>query len=1020
MTTTRHFNPAATLATLLVLALMAGAGVWRIDFETDIVASLPERDPVIAAARDILRHHPGQDLVAVDLHLASGDPAALARMTREATLAMEASGLFQRVGMQALGERMPALVHYLVRHLPILFSAADLERRVAPLLTPERIEERLAANVAQLATLEGIGQAALIARDPLSLHHLLMAQLAHLAPTPGVRPFQGHLLSADGEHVLVVATPAQASTDTAMGRRLGAFFNALQEGFSSPGADAAIREAVVTPVGAYRAALDNEMMARRDTRRIVVFAMAGIAVLLCLTFPRPWIGLLAFVPALAGTVTALFVMSLLQARLSVLTLGFGGAVISITVDHGIAYLLFLDRSRGSRGRDAAREVRAVGLIATLTTVGAFLALNFSGFPVLAEIGRFAALGIGSAFLFVHLVMPILIPSLPPARQKRPPVLQRVLARWAVRLDMKAFWAGLAVLAVLALFARPHFAVDLRAMNSVTEATRAAEAQVQAVWGRLMERVFVVTRADRLEALLDEGDRVAGLLESMTEAGELASGFLPASLFPGRSRAEANRSAWEAFWTPARVAAVSGALQSAGPAAGFTQGAFAPFLKRLADADVARVLPEPAYFELLGIVPEAGGNGWRQFLTLKPDSGYEAAGFYDSLEATGSARLFDPVFFAERLGAFLAKTFRQMLLLVGASAALLLGLFFWDLTLTGLALLPLAAAFVGTLGIMGIVGRALDVPALMLAIIVLGMGIDYALFTIRAFQRYGRESDPEPALLRTTVFLAAASTLVGFGALISADHAVFRSAGVTSFGGILFSVLGAFIFLPPMLRRLFQPPAPAVAGAARSRRSVNRAAHRRFRHLELVPRWAAWRKLRGRGLWDALPLPASVSGPAAVYPVGYGVEAAWLAEAAPGLRILGADPSAEKVRVAARVAGAGGDMRQGGLDALGEGEPAAAAGLMILTGWRPEREIPADLLSAAGEYLAPGGRLIVHAAAAAETTSRPPGAWFRPRPAALPFKAHETEVLLGRLGYAQIQRQAPGDGTSRVWVSAVKP
>ncbi len=916
MTSTRHFNPLATVMTVIVLSLMAGVGIYRIDFETDIVATLPERDPVIAAARDILRHHPGQDLVAVDLYLESGGPAALAGITLAVETAMTDSGLFERVGMKALGEQMPALIHYLVEHLPILFSQADLEGHVAPLLTEAKIRDRLQSSLTQLASLEGIGQAEFIALDPLELRHLLLAQLARLAPAPGIRPFQGHMLSADQKHVLVVATPAQASTDTAVARQISAFFNDLQTRLASPEAPAP--GVIVTPVGAYRAALDNETLARRDTRKVVGFAMGGIALLLFLTFPRPWIGLLAFIPALAGTAVALFIMSLLQARLSVLTLGFGGAVISITVDHGIAYLLFLDRSRATRGEDAAREVRAVGLIATLTTVGAFLALSFSGFPVLGEIGRFAAIGIGSAFLFVHLVMPRLIPSLPPSRRTRPPVMQRLLARLAGGLDMKVFWVGLGVMGLLAVFAAPRFQVDLRAMNTVTPATRAAETQVQDVWGRFMERVFVVTQGARLDDLLAQGDQVSVLLEKMTAADELAPGFLPASFFPGRTRAEANRIAWQTFWSPQRVAEVTDTLQTAGAALGFADGAFAPFLGRLGDVQISSVLPDPAYFELLGIVPDSDGSGWRQFLTLKPGEHYQAATFYDRLEQTGTARLFDPVFFAERLGQFLSTTFRQMLLVVGASAVVLLSLFFCDLTLTGLALLPLAGAFVCTLGIMGIAGRPLDIPALMLAIIVLGMGIDYALFTIRSFQRYGRETDPGLALFRTTVFLAAASTLVGFGALMSADHAVFKSAGLTSFGGILFSAVGTFILLPPLLRRLFDRLPAGERHSSADPGQARRAARQRFRHLEIRPRWSAWRKLRDGGILSGVVLPETVEGVAMVYPIGDGVEAAWLAETFPGLRLVGADPDGEKVRVATRVVGAEASIRTGGLDVLGEG------------------------------------------------------------------------------------------------------
>jgi predicted exporter len=1012
----RHFNPLATALTVIVLALMAGVGVYRITFETDIVATLPERDPVIAAARDILRHHPGQDLVAVDLYLETGGPVALARVTREVAAAMTASGLFKRVGMKAVGDQMPVLIHHLVAHLPLLFSEADLARDVAPLLTDARIQARLADSLAQLASLEGIGQAEFMALDPLALRHLLLAQLARLAPAPGIRPFQGHMLSADEKHVLVVATPARASTDTAMARQLRSFFDDLQDQLRRPSPDTSGHEVVVTPVGAYRAALDNETMARRDTRKVVIFAMAGIALLLLLTFPRPWIGLLAFVPALAGTAVALFVMSFLQARLSVLTLGFGGAVISITVDHGIAYLLFLDRSCATRGEDAAREVRAVGLIATLTTVGAFLALTFSGFPVLGEIGKFAALGIGSAFLFVHLVMPLLIPALPPARKTQPPVLQRMLTRFAGRLGMKTFWAGIGVLCFLALFATPRFQVDLRAMNSVTPATRDAETQLQAVWGRFMERVFVVTQGADLEALQAEGDRVAALLEEMTAAGELQPGFLPASFFPGPARAEANRAAWQAFWTPARVGDVAARLQQAGRTLGFAEDAFAPFLDRLADPRVAPVVPEAAYFELLGIVPDSDGTGWRQFLTLKPGDRYQAAPFYDRLTQTGSARLFDPVFFAERLGQFLAVTFRQMLYLVGASAVVLLSLFFWDLTLTGLALLPLAGAFIGTLGILGLAGRPLDIPALMLAIIVLGMGIDYALFTIRSFQRYGSETDPELALFRTTVFLAATSTLVGFGALMSAEHAVFKSAGLTSFGGILFSVVGTFVLLPPLLRRVFDRPAASDADRSRDPVRVRRAARRRFRHFEVRPRWAAWRKLREGGLLAALPLPQGAVGSALVYPVGYGIEAAWLAEAAPGVRLGGADPDAEKVRVATRVAGAGGSIRPGAIDALRDEKDIT---ILFLTGRSPRSTAPESLLSAAGGHLTPGGEVFVLARTGDAPASWIGRLWNRVFPGPEPYDVQDARTFFKREGFRHIQENRVERQSSLVWLRALK-
>jgi predicted exporter len=708
----------------------------------------------------------------------------------------------------------------------------------------------------------------------------------------------GHLLSGDGTHLLIVGKPAGSGTDTVFSRKAQALFDDLAREMPD-WEPAAGHQTRLTPVGAYRAALDNETMARRDVRKIIWFATAGIALLLFFTFPRPWIGLLAFLPAVAGTVSALFVMSLAYRSLSVLTLGFGGAVIAITVDHGIAYLLFLDRDHVTHGRDAAREVLAVGLVAALTTAGAFLALSLSGFSLLAQIGQFAACGIAFSFLFVHTVFPRLIPVMPPAGRRRRPVLQRGVDLLTRRAGFKTMAVLLVLAVVLGAAARPRFEVDLRAMNSVAAATRTAEKRLEAVWGNMFDQVFVMLEAGSLTALGDRNDALAPVIARARDAGALQSDFTTASLFPGRELAVRNQAAWKAFWTPERSARLRRDLAAAGQRLGFAPGAFDPFLQSLDPAPATAVPPPAMLFDMLGIVAGDGDAPWRQFYALKPGPDYRAAAFFERLQDQADAVLFDPVFFAERLGDYLSRTFRHMLVVIGISAVVLLLIFLADLTLAGLALLPLGFALAATLGVLGLAGRPLDIPALMLAIIVLGMGIDYALFTVRAYQRYGRETDPELGLFRTAVCMAAASTLIGFGALMSADHAVFRSAGLTSFLGIGFSFLGAFLLLPGPLRRLFNSPPRCPVG---DDTSVTREVWRRFRHLELKPRLAARRQLRRSEILRAIPLAMGDIGRLVVYPAGYGVTAVWLACRHPDVSVLGLEPRIDRVRVAMRVLG----------------------------------------------------------------------------------------------------------------------
>jgi len=112
----------------------------------------------------------------------------------------------------------------------------------------------------------------------------------------------------------------------------------------------------LTSVGAYRAALDNETVAKRDTRLAILLTMLGIALLLILAFPRPFIGLLALLPSAVGAIAALFVCSFVFDSMSVLAVGFGGAILAFTVDLGLTYLLFLDQPRTTYGKQIAREV----------------------------------------------------------------------------------------------------------------------------------------------------------------------------------------------------------------------------------------------------------------------------------------------------------------------------------------------------------------------------------------------------------------------------------------------------------------------------------------------------------------------------------------------------------------------------------------------------------------------------------------------------------------------------------------
>ena len=251
---------------ILIAGVMSYTGTRRLHIDMDITKSLPADDPVISDAGYVMTHHPVKDRIVIDLGSSRPDIDALVEGASLVERRLSSSGLFRSVGLEEYRDVFPALIAHIMKSLPVLFSAHDLESKVAPLLQPTRVREALAENYAQLLDLEGIGQANMMAADPLGLKNLVLARMAHLAPSQDVRIVQGHLVSADGRHVLVMAEPKDSATDTTVARKIDSLVrdcaSELDAAFTSRGT-----KLTLTPVGAYRAALDNEETAKRDTDR---------------------------------------------------------------------------------------------------------------------------------------------------------------------------------------------------------------------------------------------------------------------------------------------------------------------------------------------------------------------------------------------------------------------------------------------------------------------------------------------------------------------------------------------------------------------------------------------------------------------------------------------------------------------------------------------------------------------------------------------------------------------------------
>jgi len=146
-------------------------------------------------------------------------------------------------------------------------------------------------------------------------------------------------------------------------------------------------------------------------------------------------------------------------------------------------------------------------------------------------------------------------------------------------------------------------------------------------------------------------------------------------------------------------------------------------------------------------------------------------------------------FSKKLGDFLKNLFLEIALIISIGLALVIFLYFLDWQLSLVALAPMAFALCATLGTLKIIGHPLDIPGIMLWIVIMGMGIDYSIYYICTYQRYPDDNSPAMNTIKLAMFLAAFTTLIGFGVLAFASHALLRSIGLVSGLGIGYSLIG---------------------------------------------------------------------------------------------------------------------------------------------------------------------------------------------------------------------------------------
>ncbi len=743
---------------LLALGYLAVRVQDGLPLRTDLMALLPreEQDPVRQFANEAVSLAAARRVVL----LVGNDDRRKARAaaTRIADK-LAANGVAEGVELTFGGDRVGEISRLYFPYRYGLLSARDRS-----LLEQGRGDAIATRALAQLFGFTGLADGQTVKGDPFLLLPSFLAGLP--LPLSRLVPDEGMLTVTEGgtNWVFVTARLAGNPMDLAVQDRFMQALDALVLD-----ATTAVPGTMLRRLGVIFFAHEGSQRAINESSLLGSISIAGCLLLVLVVFRR-WTPLLHTLLVMGiGLAAGVAGSLLIFGELHVAAMLFGTSLIGIAVDYSLHYSATVFHREALTPRARIGRVRIGITLGLLTTVIGYAALAAAPFPGLRQLAVFTIIGLVASYLTVLLWLPRL-DRMEPARHGAAMVRGADLlpqwwerqGLWAVRVAVLIGLVGATIFGAATLKVED----DVRRMQRLSPSLLEEQREVRRLIGSGTEGQFLLIEAADNAAALRMQEGLEATLATLQAEGALRSYQMPASFVPSPQRQQDDRQLIRDRLEQPHLAAQLQRLGMIGqPAAGLE--AASPLTLDLVSG--------------MGAIPILRDLVLRAGLHVVMLDGVSAQ---DKVRAALVAM--PGVRFIDATGDFsdLLKKYRERaVMLTAVSVLLMIPLLLWryGARRTFFVLVPPLSAVIATPALLALGGESFTFFHAMALVIVLSIGIDYAIFCA--------ESPPaHRSVTMVAVWLATLTTLLGFGLLAFSEVRAVSGFGLTMSVGMVLAFL----------------------------------------------------------------------------------------------------------------------------------------------------------------------------------------------------------------------------------------
>ena len=685
-------------------------------------------------------------------------------------------------------EEAESFLNLAFEHMPLYLEEKDYDE-IQGWLNKDSILKKTYDNYDAIISSTGLISKQIIPRDPLGISLMGLQNIRSHTINSTFVIKDNFLVSPDERHLLLIITPKSNLKP----QQLDYFSGELIR--ISSRIDNANENLEILLYGGPLIAKGNADRIKKDVVMTAGIAIVVLMLLLILYYKKLLMPLLLLLPTIVGGMVGLSFLYLIKSEISSISLGIGAILLGVTIDFSLHIATHLKKNRNVER--LYKTTTSPILMSGLTTSLAFACLALIDSPALNDLGLFASISVFSAACVALVLIPLVYkPKESDNNQTKIAALEKLASFQFHKKKPLVIIILLLLLLSLFFYNKVDFNNDLSKLNYVEPELERAEKELDAITLAGSKSLYAVSYNTDFQKMLITNDNLYNELVKLNMENQIESFTSISPMLKSDSLQTKLIENWSDFWTPTKIDSLDYHLSKSAKEVGFKAGTFQPFIDRLKASNNTIELSNYKNFPSLGlknfITTSSDLNTISTIIKVEED---QIAPILSKFKNKSSLLVIDRQKLNEDLLGHLKSEFNALLLYCSIAIVLLLLIFYKNLKLTLVTLIPIVVTWIITIGLMGLLNVEFNVFNIIISSFVFGLGVDYSIFITNGLMMETNEKHREIITSKVGILLSVLTTITGVGVMVFAKHPALHSISMVSVLAIFSAVLVSFTLQP---------------------------------------------------------------------------------------------------------------------------------------------------------------------------------------------------------------------------------